>query len=100
MPGGVFEQVVVAVVLAALGYLTGSRVRKQDSGWERLLQSSAAQVSRLQSALSDAHEQIRVQTERISHLEDVVDDLRREAYRCSGPHPAAENFHDHGSSGG
>ena len=87
---GIFQQVVIAAVLAFLGYLTGHRVKHQDSGWERLLAASVAQVSNLQKSLTAA-------LDRVDQLERMLRQARAEALACPRPHPSTEKVEVTGS---
>lgn len=80
---GIYREIIILLILAYLGVQTHFRVRKQESGWERLLASSAAQVSNLQKGLTEA---LRHNVE----LQQALQKARAEAVRCPYPHPHTE----------
>lgn len=78
-----FGQVVIAVVLSGIAYLTGNRVRKQDSGWERLVQVNQTQISRMQRTIDTLDG-------RNQRLEEALAEALHEAAVCPHPHLSVE----------
>lgn len=81
--GGIYEQVIIAVVVGLLAYVTGSRVRNQDSGWAQLVKAAGSHISNLQKSLSAALAQN-------VELQQALREARAEALVCPYPHPHTE----------
>lgn len=88
----VAQTAIAASITAFLAYLTGKRVRGQDSGWQRLVDSANRTVSNQQRTITDqASALAKVRTEN-DRLHQVINRLRHEAATCPHEHELADSL--------